>query len=77
MTHCLLALIILVPIGDLCIFDIQYSVERTFIFSGVDTEKCYLISLTVELIKFFFNYYLAAPRPTLGHYRGDSLIDPM
>ena len=53
MTHCLLALIILVPIGDLCIFDIQYSVERTFIFSGVDTEKCCLISLTVELINFF------------------------
>ena len=25
----------------------------------------------------FFNYYLAAPRPTSGHYRGDSLTDPM
>ena len=25
----------------------------------------------------FFNWYLAAPRPTLGHYRGDSLTHPM
>ena len=25
----------------------------------------------------FFNCYLAAPRPTLGHYRGDSLTHPM
>ena len=25
----------------------------------------------------FFNYYLAAPRPTSGHYRGDSLTHPM
>ena len=24
-----------------------------------------------------FNCYLAAPRPTLGHYRGDSLTHPM
>ena len=26
---------------------------------------------------FFFNCYLAAPRPNLGHYRGDSLTHPM
>ena len=26
---------------------------------------------------FFFNCYLAAPRPTLGHYWGDSLTYPM
>ena len=26
---------------------------------------------------FFFNCYLAAPWPTLGHYRGDSLTHPM
>ena len=26
---------------------------------------------------FFFNCYLAAPRPTLGHYRGGSLTHPM
>ena len=29
------------------------------------------------LIFFFFNCYLAAPRPTLGHYRGDSFNHPM
>ena len=26
---------------------------------------------------FFFNCYLAAPRPTLGHYRGGSLTHPI
>ena len=26
---------------------------------------------------FFFNCYLAAPWPNLGHYRGDSLTHPM
>ena len=26
---------------------------------------------------FFFNCYLAVPRPTLGHFRGDSLPNPM
>ena len=25
----------------------------------------------------FFNFYLASPRPTLSHYRGDSLTHPM
>ena len=25
----------------------------------------------------FLNFYLAAPRPTLGHYRGNSLIELM
>ena len=26
---------------------------------------------------FFFNCYLAVPRPALGHFRGDSLPNPM
>ena len=26
---------------------------------------------------YIFNCYLASPRPTLGHYRGDSLTRPM
>ena len=26
---------------------------------------------------FFFNRYLAAPRPTLGHSQGESLTNPM
>ena len=28
-------------------------------------------------IFFFFNCYLAVPRPTLGHSQGDSLTNPM
>ena len=32
----------------------------------------------VKLMEFlYFYYYLALPRPTLGHYRGDSLTHPM
>ena len=34
-------------------------------------------SLSEQFFFFFFNYYLAAPRPTSGHYRGDSLTHPM
>ena len=47
MTDCLLAIINLVPICDLCTFVIQFGVGRTFILSGIDVEKCCLISLTV------------------------------
>ena len=47
MAHCLSAIINLVPIGDLCIFGIEYGVGRTFIFSGIGIEKCCLISSTV------------------------------
>ena len=28
-------------------------------------------------VGYFFNFYLAAQRPTLGHYRGDNLTHPM
>ena len=28
-------------------------------------------------VPFFFKYYLAVPRPTLGHFWGDSLPNPM
>ena len=33
--------------------------------------------LRILFVNIFFNCYLAAPRPTLGHYRGDSLTHPM
>ena len=33
--------------------------------------------LTIYSFFFSFNYYLAAPWPTLGHYGGDSLTHPM
>ena len=58
MTHCLLAILILIPIGDLCIFGIQYDADRTFKFFGKDIEKSCLISLAIEWIKAFFNYNL-------------------
>ena len=32
---------------------------------------------TELLPRYFFNSYLAAPRPTLGHYQGGSLTHPM
>ena len=50
-THYLLGIINLIPIGDLRIFVIQYGVEWTFMFSGIDIEKCCFISLAVALIK--------------------------
>ena len=38
----------------------------------------HLQELYIEFKKmFFFNCYLAAPRPTLGHYQGGSLTHPM
>ena len=44
----------------------------------------FVLNLKKEMAKlklmsffFFFNCYLAAPRPTLGHYRGDSLTHPI
>ena len=50
MRHFLLAIKNLVTIGDLCIFGIQCAVEITFIFSRIDTDKCYLILLIIESI---------------------------
>ena len=47
--HCLLAIIDLIPIGNLCIVGIQYNFVKAFIFSGIDIEKYCLISLTVKL----------------------------
>ena len=45
--------------------------------------KLYMLTVIVRSVFeedgncFFFNCYLAAPRPTLGHYRGGSLTPPM
>ena len=46
MADCLLAIIDLAPVGNLCIFVIQYGAGCTFVFSGIEFEKCCLISLT-------------------------------
>ena len=40
-------------------------------------EDCRTTADMKRYCKMFFNYYLAAPRPTLGLYRGDSLTHPM
>ena len=37
----------------------------------------YLMNIFATCSYYFFKYYLAAPRPTLGHYRGCSLTHPM
>ena len=34
-------------------------------------------ALSLVIFYFFFNCYLAVPQPTLGHFRGDSLPNPM
>ena len=42
------------------------------------TLNYFTLCFTVSFFCFFFwNCYLAVPRPTLGHSRGDSLINPM
>ena len=54
-------------------------------FSGLKQKKWtphifYIIvhiQISWNFFFFFLNCYLAAPRPTLGHYRGDSLTHPM
>ena len=46
MTH-----LFLLSTGDVCIFDIECSVGRTFIFFGIYNEKSCLISLTAELLR--------------------------
>ena len=50
-----------------------------FKVSTTDIVKNYveLEILTGNDLIFFFNCYLAAPRPTLDHYRGGSLTHPM
>ena len=40
-------------------------------------KKLYSFFVFFFVFVFFFNCYLAVPRPTLGHYRGDSLTHPM
>ena len=52
------------------------------LFSAVHaSQRIKALLLTVERLSIFnglfFNCYLAAPRPTLGHYRGGSLTQPM
>ena len=58
--------------------------RRTNYAQGLRNHVCVYVTyrrynfLNVIFFFFFFcNCYLAAPRPTSGHYRGDSLTHPM
>ena len=42
-----------------------------------DADAIYLLKKIKMRTQFFFNCYLAGPRPTSGHYRGDTLTHPM
>ena len=66
MTHCLFSIINLVPIDDSCICGIQNGGRKTFLFSGIDIERCCLISLTVEFIKMFLLHLLVNLYVLLG-----------
>ena len=58
-----------------CIFLDEY---KEYVLTKIDwlEYNYYSISGPVDS-SVFFNYYLAAPRPTLGHYRGGSFTHPM
>ena len=43
----------------------------------VGTTKDHIFDFHAIFFFFFFNCYLADPRPTLGHSQGDSLTNPM
>ena len=51
---------------------IEYNVRNTFI-----QKLCRQCGRKTNSFFFFFNCYLAVPRPTLGHSQGDSLTNPM
>ena len=66
--------------------NLQRCISFIFPLKSHQIPKYYYITKFVYVIRqphifffffFFFNYYLAAPRPTSGHYRGDSLTHPM
>ena len=66
-----------------CLF--IHAIIYLFLCSSIYLFSYPYLSLFVHLLIFFFffffffffNCYLAAPRPTSGHYRGDSLTHPM
>ena len=55
-------------------------VSQTYLFLTTENlcyRNCLSSFVTCLLKKFFFNWCLAAPRPTLGYYRGGSLTHLM
>ena len=58
---------------------LRWNLKTYFIFKGLSLKHIKQIFLQGKCaaLNFFFNCYLAVPRPTLGHSRGDSLTNPM
>ena len=66
-----------------------FVMNKKFLVQSIIITLIYLLAIFVVqnlknsysrsrgFFSFFFNCYLAAPRPTLGHYRGGSLTHPM
>ena len=69
--------------------DVPFVMNKKFLVQSIIITLIYLLAIFVVqnlknsysrsrgFFSFFFNCYLAAPRPTLGHYRGGSLTHPM
>ena len=56
----------------------QKSLPQVNFFSHLHSDfQFFTIHNSKLVFLVFFNCYLAAPWPTLGHYRGDSLTHPM
>ena len=58
---------------DMC----KYSCFEKFRELPGKTSVTQFLIIHLQDPSIIFNCYLAAPRPTLGHYRGDSLTHPM
>ena len=56
----------------------QSKTEKVFFLLMLKTiSMCHVLTNCIYVKFYFFNCYLAAPRPTLGHFWGDNLTHPM
>ena len=61
---------------NVSIVGVLFSIELSLIFRLI-SRSFKVMNISIGTYYFFFNCYLAAPRPTLGHYRGDSFTHRM
>ena len=59
------------------LYDDYVSHRERLIFHSIQYRNGWLAASDLFGMFFFLNCYLTVPRPTLGHYRGDSLTHPM
>ena len=59
------------------LYDDYVSHRERLIFHSIQYRNGWLAASDLFGMFFFLNCYLATPRPTLGHYQGDSLTHPM